>query len=274
MAWRPRVQAAAVDLADPLGDVVEEVPVVGDREDGTGVRGEVLLEPQHGLGVQVVGGLVEQQQVRLLEQQLAQRHTAALATGEHGDVRVRRRAAQRVHRLLELRVELPRVGVVDGFLQLAHLGQQRVEVGVGLGHQAADLVEAVDLGLDVGHGLLDVAEDRLLLVERRLLLKDADGVPGREPRLTVRRRVEARHDLEDRRLAGAVRADDADLRARQEVQRHVVEDDLVAVRLARLVHGVDELSHWLVSTVSIAGAAQIRSAWGAGEAVGAANRPA
>jgi hypothetical protein len=33
----------------------------------------VLLEPGHALGVEVVGGLVEQQQVRRLEQQPAQR---------------------------------------------------------------------------------------------------------------------------------------------------------------------------------------------------------
>jgi hypothetical protein len=37
--------------------------------------------------------------------------------------------------------------------------------------------------------------------------------------------------------------DDADLRAGQERQGDVVEDDLVAVRLARLVHRVDELRH-------------------------------
>ena len=96
---------------------------------------EVLLEPLHALGVEVVGGLVEQQQVGLLEQQLAQRDAAALTTGQHGDVGVRRRAAQRVHRLLELGVEVPGVGGVDLLLQLAHLGEQRVEVGVGLGHQ-------------------------------------------------------------------------------------------------------------------------------------------
>ena len=169
------VEPAAVDLGDPLGDVVEEVPVVGDGEDGAGVAREVLLEPQHRLGVEVVGGLVEQQQVGLLQQQLAQRDAAALATGEHGDVGVRRRAAQGVHRLLELGVEVPRVGVVDVLLELAHLLEQRVVVGVGLGHLGGDLVVAVELGLDLAGALLDVAEDGLLLVERRLLEQDADA---------------------------------------------------------------------------------------------------
>ena len=49
--------------------------------------------------------------------------------------------------------------------------------------------------------------------------------------------------LQDRRLAGAVGADDADLGAGIERHRDVVEDDLVAVRLAGFGHGVDELGH-------------------------------
>ena len=118
---------------------------MGDGDDGAVVGREVLLEPQHRLGVEVVGGLVEQQQVGLLQQQLAQRDAAALTTGEDGDVGVRRRAAQGVHGLLELGVEVPRVGGVDGLLQLAHLGHQRVEVGVRVGHLGGDLVVAVEL---------------------------------------------------------------------------------------------------------------------------------
>lgn len=166
---------AAVDLGDPLRDVVEEVPVVGDGEDGAGVLRQELLEPEHALGVEVVGGLVEEQQVGLLQEQLGQRHAALLASGEVGDEGVARRRAQRVHRLLELRVEVPRVGGVDGLLQGAHLGQERVEVGVGVGHRQRDLVEAVDLALDLADALLDVLEHGLRLVELRLLHEDADG---------------------------------------------------------------------------------------------------
>jgi hypothetical protein len=45
---------------DPLGHVVEEVPVVGDRQHSTRVLLQVLLQPLDRLRVQVVGGLVEQ----------------------------------------------------------------------------------------------------------------------------------------------------------------------------------------------------------------------
>ena len=58
---------AVVQLEDPAGDVVEEVPVVGDRHDGAFVVGEEPLDPGDRFGVEVVGGLVEQQQVGALQ---------------------------------------------------------------------------------------------------------------------------------------------------------------------------------------------------------------
>src|SRR4051794_39606305 len=119
-----RVEPTAVHLRDPLRDVVEEVPIVGDGEHGAVVLRQVLLEPEHALGVEVVGGLVEQQQVRLLQQQPGQGDAALLATGQVRDRGVARRGAQRLHGLLELRVQVPGVGGVDLVLERAHLPEQ------------------------------------------------------------------------------------------------------------------------------------------------------
>ena len=58
-----RDAAAAVQLEDPLGDVVEEVAVVGDGHDGARILLQEALQPLDALGVEVVGRLVEQQQV-------------------------------------------------------------------------------------------------------------------------------------------------------------------------------------------------------------------
>ena len=87
---RERDAAAAIELEDPLGDVVEEVAVVGDRHDRAGVVLQELLEPVDALGVEVVGRLVEQQQVGAAEQQPAQRDAAPLAAGQRGRRRRRR----------------------------------------------------------------------------------------------------------------------------------------------------------------------------------------
>ena len=75
----PRDAGAAVELQDPARDVVEEVAVVRDGDDRAGVLGEVPLEPRHGLGVEVIRRLVEEQEVRLLEEDLAERDAALLA---------------------------------------------------------------------------------------------------------------------------------------------------------------------------------------------------
>ena len=98
----------------------------------------------------------------------------------------------------------------------------------------------------IGHAVLDVLADGLVLVELRLLLQDADGGAGLQERVAVVGLVQAGHDPQDARLAGPVRADDADLRAWKEVQTDVVKDDLVAVRLADLPHRVDEFGHAVV----------------------------
>ena len=92
----PRDTAAAVEFEDPLRRVVEEVAVVGDRDHGAGVAGQELLQPFHRLGVEVVGRFVQQQHVRLLQQQAAQRDAALLAARQLADHRVPRRQAQRV----------------------------------------------------------------------------------------------------------------------------------------------------------------------------------
>ena len=70
---------AAIELEDPARDFVEEIAVVGDRHDGPGVVLEKALQPAHRLGVEMVGRLVEEQQVGPLQQQSAQRHAAPLA---------------------------------------------------------------------------------------------------------------------------------------------------------------------------------------------------
>ena len=89
-----RDAAPAVELEDPLRDVVEEVAVVGDRDDGAGVLLEEALEPVHRLGVEVVGRLVEEQQVGVAEQQPARarrgasrRRTGSLTSASSGGQR-------------------------------------------------------------------------------------------------------------------------------------------------------------------------------------------
>lgn len=186
----------AVDLADPLRHVIEEVAVVRDGEDGTLVILEEVLEPEHRLGIEVVGGLVQKQQVGGLEQQLAEGHAATLAAGKHRNRHIGVGQLQRVHRLAELGIDIPSVSRVNLILQAAHLCHERVKVRVGRGHLLADLVETLDLGEQVPKGHAHVLDHRLAVVERRLLLEQTYRVAGRKACLAVGDLLLARHDLE------------------------------------------------------------------------------
>ena len=234
---------AAVNLANPLGNVIQEVAIVRDGQDGALVVMQEVLEPQDRLGVQVVRGLVEQQQVGSLEQQLAQGNTTALAAGKHVDRHVGIGQLQGVHGLAELGIDIPAVGGVDLVLELAHLGHEGVHVAVRVAHLLADLVEAIDLGDHVAKRHAHVLDDGLVIVERRLLLQDAHGVAGGEPGIAVGDLLDTGHDLEQGRLAHTVGAHDADLGTGVEAQGHVVKDYLVAMGLASLIHLINELSH-------------------------------
>ncbi len=239
---RERDAAAAVQLQDPLRHVVQEVAVVGDRDDGPAVLAEEPLQPLDRLGVEMVRRLVEQEQVRVLEQQPAERHAALLAAREPGHLGVVRRTAQGVHRDVDVAFQVPRVGGRDPVLEDGLLGADGLVVGVRVGparhHGVVLLDEAGDRADAVHHVALDV----LGRIQLRLLGEVAHGEAGRQAGLAGEPVVEPGHDPQQAGLAGAVGADDADLGARVERDRDVLEHGPVGRIVAgELVRGVDEL---------------------------------
>ena len=74
-----RRQPAVAQLPDAGHDRVQEGPVVGRDQERALASGEVRLQPLQRGEVQVVGGLVEQQQVRVIDQQPSQRDPRLLA---------------------------------------------------------------------------------------------------------------------------------------------------------------------------------------------------
>ena len=200
---------------------------MGDHQHRTRVILEVVLEPLDAFGVEVVGWFVEQQDRRLLDQQARKRHAALLTAREIGHRPVARRAAQSFHRHFELVVECPAIDRVDLVLQFGHFGAERVEIGVFLAHLHADRIEALYHVGDFACAVLDVFEHGLALVEFGLLLEIADGDVLARPGFTGEIGVDARHDLDQRRLARPVGADDADLGTLVELQVDVAEHRLV-----------------------------------------------
>ena len=80
---------------------------MGNGHHGARVFLKKALQPQNAFGVEVVGGLIEQQQVGMAQQEATQRHAACFATRECGDIGVVRWATQCVHGDFNIAVEAP-----------------------------------------------------------------------------------------------------------------------------------------------------------------------
>ncbi len=219
-------------LRDRGDHAVQEVAVVRDDDHAALVGGEEVLEPPERLEIQVVGGLVEQQQIGPQQQEPRQRRAHAPAARELGErpVHLLRRepepaqddlglglepvAAEGLEPVLDLAVGVGQSGVGAG---ACHAGRERLELAL----EAPDLVEARERLRQ--HGAVLAGGD--------LLREVADGDPGvtvDPPRVGLLHQGE---DAAERGLPGPVRPDQADPLTPPDAPRAVLEQLLTTVAL-------------------------------------------
>ena len=199
--------AVALEGEDVGRQPVEEPAVVADDDRAAGKILQRFFERAQRVHVEVVGRLVQQQHVVRALQHLRQVHAVALAAREHAD---------RLLLVAALEVEGGAIGA-RRHAALAH----------------GDLVHAVGDFLPDG---LAVVEAVAALVDIAELDALADG-----QRAAIGL-VDAGDHLEQRGLAGAVRADHADDAAGRQLERQVVDQQPVAEALAELVGDDDGIA--------------------------------
>ena len=181
------------DVVDGLGDLGQDVARHEHRAPALRVAAQEVAEPAHALGIEAVRGLVEDQQVGVAEQRA--REPEPLAHAERVALDAAARGA----------VELD---------ELQHLVDARVGNARGLAERA-QVVAARAPGMEVGrleHGA-DAVGRPLELGVARVEHERAAAGRHREPEQHAQRR----------RLAGAVRPEEAGDRARLEREREVAD---------------------------------------------------
>ena len=232
-------ERAQRQIGDARDDGVEEEAVVRHEDDRVRVGVEVFLEPVARFEIEVVRRLVEQQQVRLAEQQLGERDAHLPAAGKRlgrpGEVGGPEAEALEHRR----RLQLDRVAVAmpEAVLQIAVAREHLVVLGLRDRGVAEPILDVVHLGFhgeQIAEGARRFVEERPAAVREAVLREVADRQRrGLEDGARVGL-VEARHHLEQRRLAGAVGAAQADAFAVGDLPRDVVEEDPIAERLRQL----------------------------------------
>ena len=131
----------------------------------------------------------------------------------------------------------------DGF-ELGLLGSQSVKVRIFLGIGGVHLFQASLRGLDLTHAAFNSFTHGLFWVHHGLLGQITNFQARHRNGFALDLFVDARHDLEQRRLARAVGAQHANLGTGEEGQRNVFENmTLRGHDLANPVHRKYVLSH-------------------------------
>ncbi len=182
-----------------------------DEKHSAAVVCEELLHPGAGLYVEVVGGLVQEQDVGSFQDGARQGDPHLPARGERGTggIEVLRREPQPPqHPVDRLRARVVAAGL-QPLLQLVMLPQQRIPLGRLGGERPQALLQRGDLlqeHFPAGEGLLRLLAERTVRVHHSGL-----GHVG-YPRILLRhhgahvRDRETGHDAHERRLAAAVGA--------------------------------------------------------------------
>ena len=75
-------------MIDEVDDTVQEGNVMADQNESILVFVQITLQPFDMLRIQIVGRLVQEQDIRLLQQELSQQNLGTLAAGQFGDITI------------------------------------------------------------------------------------------------------------------------------------------------------------------------------------------
>ncbi len=209
-------------------DGFEQAGVVGDHDDAARVVLEVRPQPDHRVGVEVVGGLVEEQRVGAREQDPGELDASPLTARERTD-----RLGQHTVRQAEVRGD-PRSlglgGVATGGHEVVLRTRVRVHrllarlVGLRRRHLVGVAVHADQHGVETAGREDPVAGRDAQVAGARVLREVADGAAATHR--AGGRKCFAGEDLGERRLAGAVAADEPDRVPGVHRERHGTEQEL------------------------------------------------
>ena len=138
------VDLTVIDIHRMGADRVEEVTVVAHNKHGMFEVGEILLQPGHGIHIQVIGRLVEQQVVGITKKCLGQHDAHLLLVVElaHHHIVLILLDAQSTEQGCRIALRIPAIQLGKLLLQLRHL--QAILVGkIRLGIECITLVHDI-----------------------------------------------------------------------------------------------------------------------------------
>ena len=204
---------------------------MGDQHQGSRKALQVALQPLHPIGIEVVGGFIQQQQVRGGHQGCRQGHPAPVAAGEFADAAVQIVDAEPFQHLPTLLLQAPGVAGLHRLMQAIELGQQLV-IFRGGRQGLAELLMALQQHHPFAATGEHLLKDRELWIQRRFLIQEHHaGFRGAAPFPLIEGFPSGQHPQQGA-FAGAVGADQAEAIPFAHVQVQIGEQGAQAEVLA------------------------------------------
>ena len=233
------LELVVLDLDDAVDDPVQKVAVVGNQDQGAAQLVEPLFQPGQPLDVEVVGGLVEQEHVRVLEEDLGQGGAVAPAAGEllHGPGAVGFAEAELGEHGVDAVLVVPAVNLVHALQEGGLASEQAVDgPGVGVGGEGVfDLFQFGVEGVHLGEQGVEDRFDRLVAVEFGELGEVADADIFVHLHLALGGLFLAEDEAQQGGLARAVFADQANAVTFIQAEEGVAKDGFRVVLLGDVV---------------------------------------
>ena len=222
-----KTQPAAIEFGNGGDGAVEEGAVMGHDKHRAGKVGHHVFQPDDRFHVEVIGRLVEYQQLRIARQRARQGHAFAQAAGQRIDARVLLQAEARQHGF-DAVLDLPAVVLFEQFLRGLHAVHRLLVAGgefrcvrsrMIVGQDAGKVAESRDCGF----------EHRMCGIEFGLLHHVGNAQARLPPDPTVIGHRHPGQQLEHARLARSVAPDQPDATPRLDHQVDVIQQGHMAI---------------------------------------------
>ncbi len=237
-------QLSVRQLDDLPDGAVEKGPVVGDEEIAPLERLQKLLEELDAGQVEMVGRLVEEQEIDVGQQDTRQHGPVLLTTAEGHDrpFPLTLHKADSGQHPLHLGVQRVAVGMFVVVLQVGVFLEQLLVLGRALRRVGQVMLDRPHLPLDrqhVGEGRLDIVEQRHPRLRVEMLPDMADSQPRGAQDLAMVGVFLLQQQPEERRLPRPVAADQPDFLAGVMLPCRPLHDVVRAVRFLDIVEAIE-----------------------------------
>ena len=242
------------DLHHAGTDMVEKVTVVRDDQHAAAVGGQIVFKPGERLHVQVVGRLIQQQQIGLLQQQPRQAQTRLLTAGEGIDVLIILAGleAQAVEHAGNHALPGVAVRVFKPARQLVVVGREAAElrgIGVRVLHLVFQLAQPLFHLKDRLVYLFKLRPDAGAAGDHVLLGEIADARAAHDGDFAAVGRIKACDDAHQGRFAAAVHANKPDAVALLEGEGDILQHDVDAKGLGDILCAQND--HVVIAPIDI-----------------------